>query len=108
VSIWIAFALIGSMVGWWIHRDISIQADKQKKYIKLPASHATLISILLIFFFRYYFGYFHIVDPASLKNPFFIYPDLIISAIITGFILGRGLCYSYIYVKSPHTNLSKH
>ncbi len=107
LSTWIISCLIGSFTGWWLYRKIPLQADKKKRLMKVPGSKSTLISILLILFFRYCFSYIHIVNPASLKNPFLIYPDLIISAIISGFILGRGIYFSFAYRKSPHTDLSK-
>lgn len=100
-------SLIGIYAGWRIYQYTPVEADKRKKLIKLPGTRSTLISILLIFFFRYYFGYYQIVDPSNLTDPFFIYSDLIISASIIGFILGKGLYYQHAYRKSPHRNLSK-
>ena len=103
----ITAASAGGLAGWQIYRQVPVEADRRKRLIKLPKTKSTLVSIVLIFFFRYYFGYYHILDPASLINPFFIYSDLIISALIVGFITGRTIYYLNAYRKAPNTDLCK-
>ena len=98
---------IGGLGGWWVYRNVSIQADKNKRLIKLPGTRSTLISILLILFSRFFFGYLHSTNPAGFKNGFLIYSDIITSGLIVGFIIGRALYFFYAYRQSRHTNLFK-
>jgi len=107
ISASFAAAIIGTFGGWKIYQFAPVRTDKQKKLIQVPGSFSTLISILLIFFFRYFFGHFEIINPANVTDPFFIFSDLIISALIIGFILGKGFYYFYAYQKSHHTSLWK-
>jgi len=107
VSTSVLAGLAGNFIGWKVYRRARIEADKRKKLIKLPGTKSTLVSIALIFFFRYYFGYYQVVNQSNLINPFFIYSDLIISALIVGFIVGRGFYYLNAYRTAPHANLSK-
>ncbi len=107
LSAWIIADALGSWIGWVSSCHLPIEADKRKKLIKVPGTRSMLLWILLIFFFRYYFGFIHIFHPESLKNPFYTYPDLIVSALLIGFLLGRGLHYSFAYKQAPHTDLHR-
>lgn len=105
--IWALFLVVGNFIGWWATLHNAVEADKEKKLIKIPGSQSMLVWILLIFFFRYYFGFIHTFHPESLKNPFYTYPDIMISALLIGVILGRGLHYTYAYQQAAHTPLQR-
>jgi hypothetical protein len=107
LTVWTIFLIIGCIIGWLATIHNHTQADKEKKLIKIPGSPSMLIWILLIFIFRYYFGFIHTFHPESLKSAFYTYPDIIISAMLIGIILGRGLHYTYAYLEAPHTPLQR-
>jgi hypothetical protein len=107
VSAWLISCSISGWCGWWIYQNVSIQADKHKRLIRVPGTRSTLISILLILFSRFFFGYMHATSPDSLTNDYFIYSDITASGLIVGFILGRSLSYLSSYRQSHHTNLFK-
>jgi hypothetical protein len=107
LSAWILFVFVGTLIGWRSSLHLSILADKHRKLIRLPGSTSTLIWIILIFAIRYYFGFIHVTHPESLKNPFYTYPDILLSATVIGFFLGRALHYTCAYIKAPHTDLHR-
>ena len=107
LALWLAAMTLGSWAGWLIFRRIAIEADKQKKLIRLPGTYSTLTLILLIFLSRYYFFFLHIIDPSTLANSNYIYTDLILTGFLIGIILGRGIRLTQSYNQAPHTDLHR-
>jgi hypothetical protein len=104
---WIAALICGISAGWALTYHIYIEADKSKKLIKIPGTWITFILVIVIFLIRYYYGYYHVVDPANLNNPGIVYPEVTLTAFFIGIILGRGIQYSYAYNKATHTDLHR-
>ena len=104
---WLASLTFGCWVGAEIYRRVHIQADKRKKLIKIPGSWMVLNLVLIIFGLRYYFGYYHLFNPADLYDPFLIYSDLILMGFFIGVIMGRGLRLAIAYHQAPHTHLHR-
>jgi hypothetical protein len=102
---WLLSACLGSLLGYLLTRSISIQADKKKFLIALPATYSTLILLIMIFSIKYTFGYLYAVHPELVNNVWFTTTDIVASGVITGIFIGRFVTYLYKLYHAKHTDL---
>ena len=102
---WFASLVLGCLAGAEMNRHIRVIADKRHMLIQVPGTWKVLILVLIIFALRYYFGYYHVFDPATLYDPFLIYSDLILMGFFIGLIMGRSLRLLIAYHRAPHKDL---
>ncbi len=104
--IWGLAVLVGYFASWHLSLRIRIRADKKKHLITLPASCVPLISFLLIFSAKYFFGFLYATDPQAKFNVAFLGTDLAISGLINGIFVGKLLALIHKYKTTPHTDIS--
>ena len=104
--IWSFSILAGYYLGWYVHRSKPIQADKLKRLIAVPGSWAPLLSFLVIFSSKYFFGYTFAIHPEAKSSILYYGPCIALSGIITGFFIGKLLCFFHKFKFSTHTDLS--
>lgn len=93
ITVWLISMIVGSFIGWILIRKHQFQVDRKHLLIRLPGSWLTLILILAIFVFKYYFSYQIGSDPALAHQTMFKFSMLIATGICTGLFIGRLLCY---------------
>lgn len=93
IVMWFASIILGSIIGWLLIRNHQFKVDRKKLLIQLPGGWMTLILILAIFVFKYYFSYQIDSDPALASQTGFEFSMLGINGICTGLFVGRLLCY---------------
>ncbi len=107
VSTWAVSLAIGIAVGWLLHRQIKIRADKQMRLITLPGSPLLLILVLTIFAIKYFFGALYAINPLARANLLIVMADVISSGLITGVFVGRALCFADKYRKAGYSGNNK-
>lgn len=81
----------GTGLGFWVTTKNSGIILKEISSVKLPGSYITLVFLLSFFLLKYVFGYL-----SSAHNPIaveYASVDVIVSSVLTGYFLGRGLYY---------------
>ncbi len=106
-TIWALSILAGYYLGWGLTRPQKLQADKKRRLIVLPGSWAPLISFLLIFSGKYFFGFTYATNPDASHSLAYLGPDIGLSGILTGIFLGKLLCIWHKYKFCEHTDLLK-
>lgn len=86
---WFISLSAGVFVGRETVRRWKIKADHRNKTISLPGTKSTLILILLVFAFRYFFVYNYETHPHASSH--FFLADSIVSGVIIGIFIGRSL-----------------
>lgn len=105
VAIWLSTVLIGAVFSRFLHRNISIRADRVHHLIGLPGTITTLFIVLFIFTVKYYFGYQMAVNPGRIHVFSFNLARLGIFAFITGISIGKFSVLLYKYFTISSTNL---
>lgn len=105
-TLWSFSILAGYYLGWHLNRSCSIQADKIKRLIALPGSLTPLISFLVIFAAKYYFGYTFATDPESAHSILYYGTYIALSGGVTGTFIGKLLSFYHKYKFAKHTELS--
>lgn len=95
IAMWFVSIILGSIIGWLLVRNHQFKVDRKKLLIQLQGSWMTLILILAIFVFKYYFSYQIESDPALANQTGFEFSMLGATGICTGLFVGRLLCYFY-------------
>lgn len=103
---WSFSILAGYYLSWHVHRSKPIQADKMRRLIALPGSWAPLLSFLIIFASKYFFGYTFAIHPEARASIAYYGPYIALSGTITGFFIGKLLCFFHKFKFSEHTDLS--
>lgn len=103
---WSFSILAGYYLGWYAHRSKTIQADKTTRLIALPGSWAPLLSFPAIFSGKYFFGFTFSSHPEMRQMLAYYGPCIALSGIITGFFIGKLLCFFHKYKFCPHSDLS--
>lgn len=97
---------IGILVGFLhVHRQ-KISVDKKNMLLQVPGTWSTLIIIILIFISKYYFGYNLAAKPDMAQHLMFKICDFMISGLVTGFFVGRLVCYLHKFKTSQSTPLA--
>lgn len=104
---WFASILIGMVLGWIQIYRYKLKVDKKNVLIQIPGTWSTLITIMIIFIAKYYFGYELATDPALAQQTMFEMSALLISGVCTGFFIGRLICYLYRFQTSHSVDLAK-
>ena len=81
----------GTGLGFWVTTKNSGIILKEISSVKLPGSYITLVFLLSFFLLKYVFGYL-----SSAHNPIaveYAYIEVLLSSLLTGYFLGRGLYY---------------
>ena len=107
VTIWISAVLIGAAFSFFLHKNISIQADRAHHLIALPGTITTLFIVLFIFCVKYYFGYQMAINPSRIQEFSFNLGRLGIFAFITGISIGKFSVLLYKYFTISSTNLKR-
>lgn len=89
--------LLALLIGFFVGKNENIQLTKQKLTIFLPGNFSTLILLLIFFSIKYVFGYLNATNQ-ELYSQIALW-EIIISALFSGFFLGKALLYSYYYKK---------
>ncbi len=95
IAIWLFSIALGSVFGWLLIHKYEFKVDRKKLLICLPGSWLSLILILAIFVFKYYFSYQIGSDPALENQAGFEFSMLGITGVCTGLFVGRLLCYTH-------------
>lgn len=85
--------LIGFLIGFVVGHNTSIKILKNLNSIELPGNYYTVVTLILLFVMKYVFGYLRAVQPSIALQ--FIYIEIYISALFSGFFSGRSFCYLY-------------
>ena len=90
-----AFLFLSSFISYKVHYPKDIFIIKEKFSVKVSGSYNTLIVLLAFFSVKYIFGYIKATN-------FEYYQDiqifeLIIGALLTGYFLGKSICYLVKY-----------
>lgn len=89
---------VASIASFFIHAGNKLKIIKTVRSIEVPGNYATLIILLFFFIVKYYFGYLKSVDQGLYLKYSII--ENIITGLFSGYFIGRGLCYTYKYLKS--------
>lgn len=104
---WIMAIIVGSLIGWRMLQNTLIRVDRNKQLIEIPGSWRTLILILVIFCFKYFFGYLMGARPSILQNVIFDEAMILVSGVCSGMFVGNFIRYSKHYISGPFTTLQK-
>jgi hypothetical protein len=110
ISTWFMTILLGVFLGWAQVYNLPIEFDRRNSLVRLPGTWVILCIILVVFFSRYFFNVFLILDPKLKSNVLFVLTMLTVSGIITGFFIGRLWCCLHRFKTEKNTtlvNLSK-
>ncbi len=107
ISVWLVSIILGSIIGWLLIRNHQFKVDRKKLLIQLQGSWITLILILMIFVFKYYFSYQLGSDPALANQTGFEFSMLGATGICTGLFVGRLLCYFHKLWTCESTDLTE-
>lgn len=103
---WASAVVIGTALGWLLTRNRTVRADHNHRLIGLPGSWATLFSLIIIFFSRYYFSSVFSADPALRNDLAYVVPSLVLMGFFLGFFTGRMAGHLYQYRKTEPSNLT--
>lgn len=90
--------LLSTSLSFLAHIKVPIFAIKESTCIKIPGHYSILLILISFFFVKYFFGYLQDTNPALADK--YALLDIIISSALSGFFLGRAICYSYKYLKA--------
>jgi hypothetical protein len=93
IIMFLAFLCIGAYIGFRLATKISIKIYKKLKYLEIPGSYATIITLLLFFSIKYIFGYMQVMQPIVAMR--YEYIEAATSAVVSGFFIGKSFCYLY-------------
>lgn len=96
-AIFISIILSTMLLSFLAHTQRSVEILKQAKAVKLPGSAFMLLTLIFVFALKYFFGYLKTTAP-DLADRYSII-NIIISGILSGYFLGRAICYVYKYLK---------
>lgn len=106
ITAYIVSLALGIAIGWKLVRDQNIRIDKNRSLIQIPGNWATLLTILVIFTAKYYFGYKLANDPKLAQDTSFEMAVLAVSGGCTGLFFGRLTCYLFRRKSDHHYTLS--
>ncbi len=90
--------LSGFSIGYLLGMKAKIEFLKNIKSVKLPGNYYTIFIILSFFSIKYFFGY---IDATNSELAIKYYPlDICVSALYSGYFLGRAISCFYRYIKS--------
>lgn len=89
--------IIAAILSFVLYSQNIIELAKRPWSIKIPGNYITLAILMSFFIFKYYFGYLNSTAP----DLFIKYStvNIVVSAIFSGYYIGRVLCYTYQYLK---------
>ena len=93
--------LTGILAGFLLVRKTPIIILKGRKTVELPGNYTTLAMLMLLFFIKYTFGYLRAAQPLTAIE--YSYVEVYISLLFEGLLLGKAICYSYLFYN--RTNL---
>jgi hypothetical protein len=95
---WCIFLVVGAYCGLREVHSWKLHMDHKKGLITLPGNYSTLVLVLLIFIFRFVWGYFYETQTVV---PYWTYlADTITSSLFTGFFVGRCAFFLKSYLKN--------
>ena len=99
LPLWIVFLAIGAYLGVKEVHSWRISKDRHKGEITIPGNYSTLVLMLLIFVLKFFWGYFY---STRVEISYWIYfADILTSALVTGFFIGRaGFFFKSYHKKS--------
>lgn len=93
----IPIVIMAAVISFFTVNTTSLKRDTKTTSIIIPGSYQTLVVMLSFFTIKYIFGFLHATNPTIALQYKLI--DLMISGSLTGFLLGKSLCYTYWYLK---------
>ncbi len=96
VSCLLLSLIIGFLPGFFSGLKTKIQIFKDSATALVPGNYHTLTILLLFFFSKYSLGYLM----ATTTDHKYLFLDTSISAILSGYFLGRAAAYYYRFLKS--------
>lgn len=106
ISIWAAGLLFGIGLGWFSHKDAGILVDRENGLLSLPGEWKTLGLIVVIFAFRYYWGYKSATAPELVANPTATISYIGFNGMLSGIFVGWQIRNFHIYRHRASENLS--
>jgi len=96
-AVTLMFLLIGSFIGTFFASRSVVSFNKEEWTVKIPGSCVTFAFLMAFFVFKFLFSYLEANNPEAMQNYFLI--DMIISALFSGYFLGRACFFSYKFYK---------
>lgn len=91
----IFFMLLGTWISILFARRLVVHFHPKAWTVQLPGSYVTFMFLVIFFSIKFLFGYLHVVQDVSMQPYFLI--DIIISALFTGYFLGRACFFVYVF-----------
>ncbi|QQR54086.1 hypothetical protein IPH25_04535 [bacterium] len=93
----IPVVIVTTVISFFTIDTTQLKRDTKTTSIIIPGSYQTLVIMLSFFTVKYIFGFLYVTNPTiALKYKLF---DLMISGILTGFLLGKSLRFTSWYLK---------
>ncbi len=102
---WLGGVVVGGMLGWLLTRNKVVCADHDHGLVYLPGSWATLISLVIIFFSRYYFSSRFAAEPDLRHSVFYVALSLSVMGFFLGSFTGRVVGHIHQYRKAASMDL---
>jgi hypothetical protein len=87
------------------YKNYQIKADKTNKLIFLPGSIAPIITILINFFTKFYFGYKIAINASLVEHKIFFSAYVLIVGITLGLFWGKTILFYHRYLQKNNSNL---
>ena len=106
IWIWVGGMLIGSALGWFSYRRDGLAVEQEHGLLRLPDEWKSLALIVVIFAFRYYWGYKSATAPELVVIPTATSSYIGFNVMLSGiFIAWRLRCF-HLYQSAPSEDLS--
>ena len=96
----------GCGLGWSFHRDETLRVDREHGLLRFEGEWKTLILIIIVFVYRYYWGYKSATAPELVTIPGVALNYVGFNGILTGLFIGWRLHTSYVYRMGPTEDLT--
>ena len=106
ISIWVGGVLIGSALGWFSYRSDGLAVDREHGLLRLPGEWKSLGLIVVIFAFRYYWGYKSATAPELVAIPTATSSYIGFNGMLSGIFMGWRLRCFHLYRSAPSEDLT--
>lgn len=106
VIVWAIGLAVGVGLGWSSYRDVGVAADREHRLVRLPGEWKTLGLIVIIFAFRYYWGYKSATEPELVSIDGVLLSYLGFNGMLSGIFTGWRLQCFQLYRTKPSENLA--
>ncbi|MED6310339.1 MAG: hypothetical protein VX624_10610 [Pseudomonadota bacterium] len=106
VASWIFGIAAGCGLGWSFHRDETLRVDRKHGLLWFEREWKTLILIIIVFVYGYYWGYKTATAPELVTIPGVALNYVGFNGILTGLFIGWRLHTFYVYRMGPTEDLT--